>query len=98
MFKLTLRFAALWFMALCLFTACVPLAFAADTGDSSAIESAVISDLTGDSSAASGSADVELVEGEITDAQFKSYVLGCLFFFVVVILFYFAYKLFAMFF
>lgn len=40
----------------------------------------------------------EPVEGEITDAQFKSYVLGCLFFFVTVVLCYFGYKFFAMFF
>lgn len=37
-------------------------------------------------------------EDELPDDLYQSYVLGCLFFFVVVILFYFAYKLFAMFF
>lgn len=37
-------------------------------------------------------------EDELPDDLYQSYVLGCLFFFVAVILFYFCYKLFAMFF
>lgn len=40
----------------------------------------------------------EPVEGEITQGQFNSYVMGCLLFFVIVILVYFACKFFAMFF
>lgn len=35
---------------------------------------------------------------EIPDDVYQSYVLGCLFFFVIVIVFYFGYKFFAMFF
>lgn len=35
---------------------------------------------------------------EIPDDVYQSYVLGCLFFFVIVVVFYFGYKFFAMFF
>lgn len=38
------------------------------------------------------------IEGEITEGQFRSYVLGFLTFFTVVILFYFAYRFFRIFF
>ena len=40
----------------------------------------------------------ELVVGEITEAQYRAYVLGFLTFFTVVLLAYFGYKFFAMFF
>ncbi len=40
----------------------------------------------------------EPLPGEVSDGKFKSYVLGCLFFFVLVILAYFIYKFFNMFF
>ena len=42
--------------------------------------------------------ETEPVIDEIPDDLYQAYVLGCLFFFVIVIVFYFSYKLFAMFF
>ena len=42
--------------------------------------------------------ELEPVEGEITEAQYRAYVLGFLTFFTVVLLAYFGYKFFAMFF
>ena len=91
--KVLLRPVALLLMALCVFSACVPLACAVGDGSSSS-EAAVISEITEDEV----TEEIEAVEGEITDAQYKSYVLGCLFFFVAVILFYFCYKFLRMFF
>lgn len=88
--KVLLRPVLLLLMVLCIFSACVPVAHADEiTDEPVASEAVVVSEVT---------EETESVEGEITDAQFKAYVLGCLFFFVVVILFYFSYKLFAMFF
>lgn len=66
-----------------------PILIGSDLYQSDFIESDLISD---------EEEELEPVEGEITDAQFKSYVLGCLFFFVVVILAYFGYRFFDMFF
>lgn len=43
-------------------------------------------------------AEDEPVEGEISDSQYQSYILGCLLFFVVVVLCFFVYKFFNMFF
>lgn len=91
--KALLRPVSLLLMALCVFSVCVPLASAVDNGSFSS-EAAVISEITEEDV----TEEIEAVEGEISDVQFKAYVLGCLFFFVVVILFYFSYKLFAMFF
>ena len=91
--KALLRPVALLLMALCVFSACVPLACAVGDGSSSS-EAAVISEITEDG----GAEEIVTMEDEITDAQYKSYVLGCLFFFVIVTLFYFSYKFLRMFF
>lgn len=88
--KVLLRPVLLLFMVLCIFSACVPVAHADKiTDEPAASESIVVSELL---------EETESVEGEITDAQYKAYVLGCLSFFVAVILFYFSYKFLRMFF
>lgn len=69
---------------------CVPAAYAAESeSGSEVIDAEVIEEVT---------EEEEPVIDEIPDDLYQSYVLGCLFFFVIVIVFYFGYKFFAMFF
>lgn len=98
-FKFLRRSVFLLLCVLCLFISCVPSAYAVES-DSSAVESTVISEVAEEETTAEETTEEEAepVEGEITDAQFKAYVLGCLSFFVAVILFYFSYKFLRMFF
>lgn len=109
MLKIRLRSVSFLLMALCIFSVSIPVAYADEITDEPAAEIEVISDSAEESSEAADETETteesteeteeaEPVEGEITDAQYKAYVLGCLFFFVAVTLFYFSYKLFAMFF
>ena len=164
MLKIRLRSAAFLLMVLCIFSACIPVAYAdeitdepaveevveetpeasGDTGTeetetetSSEIETEATTEETGETetetagedtgetetettteeteetetgstseSTDTGTTETEPTvvyiqvpaEDELPDDLYQSYVLGCLFFFVAVILFYFCYKLFAMFF
>lgn len=101
-----LRPVVLSLMALCVISACVSVAYAADPTE--AITEEITGEFTDETNietieettteTTEESEETVTAEGEITDAQFKAYVLGFLFFFTVVILFYFSYKLFAMFF
>lgn len=91
--KVLLRPVILLLLTLCAFSAFMPLACADGDGSSNS-EAAVISEITEDG----GAEEIVTMEGEITDAQYKSYVLGCLFFFVIVTLFHFSYKFLRMFF
>lgn len=91
--KTLLRPVSLLLVALCIFSACMPLACAVGDGSSSS-EAAVITEIA----EGEDSHEIISVDGEITDAQYKAYVLGCLSFFVTVILFYFSYKFLRMFF
>lgn len=94
--KVLLRPVLLLLMVLCIFSTCVPVAHADEiTDEPAASESVVVSELLEEMEATE---ETESVEGEITDAQYKAYVLGCLSFFVAVILFYFSYKFLRMFF
>lgn len=78
-----------------LFASCsFPAAYAAEPSDGDVIDA----DIVQDAEPAESADTAEPADGGITDAQFKAYVLGCLFFFVIVILAYFAYKFFSMFF
>lgn len=67
-----------------------PAAYAAESeSGSEVIDAEIVEEVT---------EETEPVIDEIPDDLYQSYVLGCLFFFVIVIVFYFGYKFFAMFF
>lgn len=77
-----------------------------ETGETETEPTTEETEETGEETTSSGSSSSEPTvvyiqvpaEDELPDDLYQSYVLGCLFFFVVVIVFYFSYKLFAMFF
>lgn len=88
--KYSLRFSALLLVAVLVCACCAPTAYAVETGEETEVIDAEITEEVTE--------EVEAVVDEIPDDLYQSYVLGCLFFFVIVIVFYFSYKLIAMFF
>lgn len=88
-----LKKVSLLFVLCCIFAACVPAACAVGD-DPAGSEVAVISEIVETET----TEEAEPAEGEISDAQYKAYVLGFLLYFTIVSLFYFCYKFFRMFF
>lgn len=85
-------------LAVFLFVVCsMKQAHAADPDPSSTVEAEIVSSEE-PSEEPTPEPEREPLPGEISDGKFKSYVVGCLVFFVVVILAYFIYKFFNMFF
>lgn len=84
------RFSVLLLVIFLICVSCAPAAYAVGPeAEVEIIDAEVIEEVT---------EETEPVIDEIPDDLYQSYVLGCLFFFVIVIVFYFGYKFFAMFF
>ena len=87
------RIVALFLMVYMIFGASKVLTFAVETEEDQTVMEAEVEESTEEVTE-----ETELEIDEIPDDLYQAYVLGCLFFFVIVIVFYFSYKLFAMFF